>query len=195
MDNLYLLKSSESISDSFFKFTIHGMRYACKMRGLEYTEFALPEIKVPKKLPVVLNGSEVKAMFKACNSLKQRPLIGFCYDCGLRSSEVQYLQVSHVDLERRMLHVHQGKGSKDRCVPLGKLLCRGMEQYLVEEVPYKYMFSSRGREPYTDVGILSMVKSVAKKAGVIKDICTHTLSNHNFYLIRTFVIKYLYIIQ
>ena len=175
MDYLYLLKSTESISDSFFKFTIHGMRYACKMRGLEYTDFALPEIKGPKKLPVVLNGLEVKAMFKACNSLKQRLLIGLCYDCGLRSSEVQYLQVSHVDLERRMLHVHQGKGSKDRCVPLGKLLCRGIEQYLVEEVPDKYMFSSRGREPYTDAGILSMVKGVAKKAGVIKEICTHTL--------------------
>ena len=97
------------------------------MRGLEYADFALPEIKGPQKLPVVLNGSEVKAMFKACNSLKQRLLIGFCYDCGLRSSEVQYLQVSHVDLERRMLHVHQGKGSKDRCVPLGKLLWLDIE--------------------------------------------------------------------
>jgi site-specific recombinase XerD len=175
MDYLYLLKSSESISESFFRFTIHGMRYVCKMRGLEYTQFSLPELKGSRKLPVILNGSEVKAMLKACNTLKQKLIIGLCYGCGLRSSEVQFLQISHVDTERKMLHVHQGKGSKDRCVPLGDLLCRGIKQYMLEEIPDKYMFVNNAGEPYTGAGILSMVKTASQKAGIVKDIHTHTL--------------------
>jgi len=79
MDYLYLLKNTESISDSFFNFTIHGMRYACKMRGLPYTQFSLPELKGPKKLPVVLNGPELKAMLKACRLLKHKLIISMCY--------------------------------------------------------------------------------------------------------------------
>jgi len=175
MDYLFLLKNTESISDSFFNFTIHGMRYACKMRKLPYTQFALPEIKGPKKLPVVLNGSELKAMLKACHLLKHRLIISMCYDCGLRSSEVQYLQVAHIDTERKMLHIHNAKGAKDRCVPLGKLLCQGIKRYMVEEVPDKYMFISHFGTPYTNAGILWVVKEAAKKAGIIKDIYTHTL--------------------
>ncbi len=175
MDYLYLLKSTESISDSFFKFTVHGMRYVCKMRGLEYTQYSLPEMKGPKILPVVLNSSEIKAMFKACKLLKHRLIIGLCYGCGLRSGEVQNLQVSHIDTERKMLHVHQGKGSKDRCVPLGKLLCRGIEQYLTEEVPEKYMFVNKYGEPYTGAGILWIVNHAKAKAKITKNIYTHTL--------------------
>ncbi|MDR0795481.1 MAG: site-specific integrase [Tannerella sp.] len=175
MDYLFHLKSTESISDSFFNFTIHGMRYACKMRGMPYTQFSLPEIKSPKQLPIVLNGSEIKTMLKACHILKYRLMIAICYGCGLRSSELQYLQVSHIDTVRKMLHIHQGKGSKDRCVPLGNLLCRGIEQYLVEEIPSKYMFISHFGKPYTTAGIAWVVKQAVTKAGIQKDVHTHTL--------------------
>jgi len=175
MDYLHLVKSRGTESASFFNFTIHGMRYACKMRGLEYTQFSLPGLKGPRKLPVVLNGSEVKALLKACTLLKHRLIIGLCYGCGLRCSEVQYLKPSHIDLEREMLHVHQGKGSKDRCVPLGKLLCRGIRQYLIEEVPSKYLFENKAGDVMTRAGVLWIVKQAAKKARIIKNVHTHTL--------------------
>ena len=179
MDYLHLVKSRGTETASFFNFTVHGMRYACKMRGLEYTQFALPGLKGPRKLPIVLNQSEVKALLKACKLLKHRLIIGLCYGCGLRSSEVQHLQPSHADLERGMLHVHQGKGSKDRCIPLGKLLCRGIGQYLMEEVPGKYLFENRAGEAMTRAGILWVVKQALKRAGIIKDAHTHTL-RHSF---------------
>lgn len=179
MDYLHLVKSRGTESASFFNFTIHGMRYACKMRGLEYTQFSLPGLKGPRKLPIVLNGSEVKALLRACKLLKHRLIIGLCYGCGLRSSEVQNLQPSHADLERGMLHVHQGKGSKDRCIPLGKLLCRGIGQYLLEEVPGKYLFENKAGEAMTGAGILWVVKQALKKAGITKDAHTHTL-RHSF---------------
>lgn len=94
MDYLHLVKSQGTTSPSFFNFTVHGMRYACKMRGLEYKHFSLPAIRSTKKLPVVLNGSEIKAMLNCCSSLKHRLIIASLYGCGLRSSEVQYLKTS-----------------------------------------------------------------------------------------------------
>lgn len=82
MDYLHLIKSKGTESPSFFNFTIHGMRYACKMRGLEYKQFCLPTIRGTRKLPVVLNGSEVKALLKSCTMLKHRLIIALPYDCG-----------------------------------------------------------------------------------------------------------------
>lgn len=146
MDYLYLVKNRGNASPSFFNFTVHGMRYACKMRDLEYAQFSLPGIKGPRKLPVVLNGSEVKALLKSCELLRHRLIIGLCYGCGLRSSEVQHLKPSDVDLERGMLHIHHGKGSKDRCVPLKNLLCHGIKKYLLEEVPGEYLLGNRAGE-------------------------------------------------
>ena len=50
------------------------------------------------------------------------------------------LRVADTDIERGMVHVKQGKGSKDRCLPLGKMLCRGIAQYITAEHPRNYLF-------------------------------------------------------
>ncbi len=69
LDYLHLVKSNGSPSATFFKFTVYGMRYACKLRGLPYQQFSLPSIEHNDKLPVVLNASEVRALLKACDLL------------------------------------------------------------------------------------------------------------------------------
>ena len=107
MDYLHLVKSRGTTSATFFKFTVYGMRYACRLRGLEYKQYSLPAIEKEQKLPVVLNGTEVKALMAACKLLKHRLIIGLCYGCGLRCSEVRNLRLGDVDLERGMLHVKQ----------------------------------------------------------------------------------------
>jgi len=175
MDFLHLVKSQGTESASFFKFTVHGMRYACKMRGLDYSQFSLPEIKGSKKLPVVLNGSEVKTLFKTCKTLRHRLIIGLLYGCGLRSSELQNLKPCDADLERGMLHIRQGKGSKDRYLPLGNMLCRGIGQYMTECTPGEYLFVSNPGEPITRAGVYWIVKDAAKRCKITKHIYPHTL--------------------
>src|SRR5215210_2507095 len=116
LDYLHLVKANGSPSATFFKFTVYGLRYACKLRGLPYQQFSLPSIERNDKLPVVLNASEVRALLKVCDLLKHRLLIGLAYGCGLRCAEVRQLRLADVDIERGMVHVHQGKGNKDRCL-------------------------------------------------------------------------------
>ncbi len=124
------------------------MRYACKLRGLPYQQFSLPSIKRNDKLPVVLNASEVRALLKVCDLLKHRLLIGLAYGCGLRCAEVRQLRFADVDTGRAMVYVRQGKGNKDRCLPMGKMLARGIATYLKAEKPRKYLFEGKQQFSY-----------------------------------------------
>lgn len=175
MDYLYLVKSRGTTSATFFKFTVYGLRYACKLRGLPYKQFSLPQIDKNIKLPAVLNGSEVKALLSVCKLLKHRLVIGLCYGCGLRCSEVRNLMVADADLERGMLHVRQGKGSQDRCIPLGKMLSRGIAQYISAENPRKYLFEGNDGEAFSQRGTQWVVNQAVKRAGLRKEVHTHTL--------------------
>jgi site-specific recombinase XerD len=175
MDYLHLIKSRGPVSSTFFKFTVYGLRYACRLRGLEYKQFSLPVIEKDSKLPAVLNGAEVKSLLATCKLLKHRLIIGLCYGCGLRCSEVRNLLVSDADIERGMLHVRMGKGSKDRCIPLGKMLCRGIAQYLGAEHPVRYLFEGNAGDALSQRGTQWVVSQAVKRAGLRKEVHTHTL--------------------
>ena len=151
------------------------MRYACKLRGLPYEQFSLPAIEHNDKLPVVLNASEVKALMKACDLLKHRLLIGLCYGCGLRCAEVRNLRLGDVDTERGMVHVHQGKGNKDRCLPMGTMLQRGIRSYINAEKPRQFVFEGNKGEAYSQRGAQWAISQAVKKAGIAKEVTLHTL--------------------
>ncbi len=180
LDYLHLVKSKGSPSATFFKFTVYGMRYACKLRGLPYQQFSLPSIKRKEKLPVVLNASEVKALLKACDLLKHRLLIGLCYGCGLRCGEVRQMRVADVDIERGMVHVHQGKGKKDRMLTMGTMLARGISKYIEAEKPGLYLFEGNDGNMYSQRGAQWAIAQAVKKAGIIKEVSLHTL-RHTYY--------------
>lgn len=175
LDYLHLVKSKGSPSATFFKFTVYGMRYACKMRGLPYQQFSLPVIKHNDKLPVVLNHEEVKALISACDLLKHKLLISICYGCGLRCAEVCNLRIGDVDTVRAMIHVRQGKGKKDRMLPMGTMLARGISKYLDAEKPQQYLFEGHNRNIYSQRGAQWAITQAVKKSGIAKEVSLHTL--------------------
>jgi integrase/recombinase XerD len=175
MDYLHLVKSKSSPSATFFKFTVYGMRYACKMRGLPYQQFSLPAIERDNKLPVVLNAAEVRALIKACDLLKHKLLISLCYGCGLRCAEVLNLTIGDVDTVRAMIHVRQGKGKKDRILPMGAMLARGINKYIQAEKPRTYLFEGHDGNLYSQRGAQWAISQAVKKAGIAKEVSLHTL--------------------
>jgi integrase/recombinase XerD len=176
LDYLHLVKSGGSVSASFFKFTVYGMRAACKLSMLPYEQFSLPAIERSNKLPSVLNGSEVKQLLKVCVLLKHRLLLGLCYGCGLRCNEVRNLRIGDIDLERRMIHVRQGKGGKDRILPLGELLCRGVKMYIQEAHPKGFLFEGHNGEALSQRGVQWLMSQALKRSGIVKeDVSLHTL--------------------
>jgi integrase/recombinase XerD len=119
-----------SASESYFKFTVYGLRFLFRLEGLNEKRIQLPSIKRDKKLPIVLGRDEVKALIKSANLLKHRLLVGLLYGCGLRCGEVRTIRLRDIDLSRAMLLVRKTKGNYDRYVPLGKLLVKGILQHI-----------------------------------------------------------------
>jgi site-specific recombinase XerD len=78
-----------------------------------------------------------------------------------------------------MLHVHQGKRSKDRCLPLGKMLCRGIETYLAAFNQVEYLFENRDGVMLSAAYIQGIIKTAVKKAKIEKTVSAHLL-RHSF---------------
>ena len=171
---LHLKKKGASEAD--FKLTVYGLRFLFRCDGLDDRAIKLPSIKRDKKLPVVLSPKETKELLKAPTLLKHRVLIGVLYGCGLRCHEVRSLLIKDVDFDRNMIHIRQGKGRKDRYVPLGEHLNRGLKKYLEAEKPVKWLFNGRDHhQPFSSRGTQWVIREAAKKTGIKKHVSVHTL--------------------
>ena len=83
----------------------------------------------PRKLPVILDPDEVKRLLEAAATLKYKAALAAAYGAGLRASEVTHLKVSDIDSQRMLIHVEQGKGSKDRNAMLSPTLLTLLRQW------------------------------------------------------------------
>jgi integrase/recombinase XerD len=114
-------------------------------------------------------------LLKACTLLKHSILLATIYGCGLRCAEARQLAVADVDLGRGMLHVKHGKGGKDRYVPLGEMLARGIKKFIEVEGPRRWLFEGINGDFLSQRGTQWAVSQAVKKAGIIKEVSTHTL--------------------
>lgn len=166
-------------SASFFKHTVYGLRAVYRLKGLNDKRISLPSIERSKKLPIVLSQQEVKRLISSPKLLKHRLVISLLYDCGLRNFELRNVELGDLDFERKMLHVRQGKGRKDRYVPLGNLLIKGLKKYLTSEHPCKWLFNGNNstgeKVPLSSQGVYWIVKEARKKSGIQKPLTAHTL--------------------
>ena len=139
----------------------------------------LPSIERPKKLPVVLSRSEVKQLLRTPKLLKHRLVLAMLYGCGLRCFELRNLQLKDLDFDRGMLHIRQGKGRKDRYVPLSEMQIRGLKKYIAAENPAIWCFTGNDREgktvPLSAQGVQWIVKEARKHSGIKKEVTTHSL--------------------
>lgn len=180
-DYLHGLLRNSSPSESYFKHTIYGLRFLFRLEGLQEKRIALPSIQKEKKLPVVLSRQEMKALIKEARLLKHKLIISLLYGCGLRCGEVRSIMLKDIDIDRSMLLVRQGKGNKDRYVPLGKLLVKGIKSFIEAEQPKSYLFNGNPHTTenvdtcFSQKGVQWIVKTLSKKAGILKDVNVHTL--------------------
>ena len=119
-----------------------------KRRDLAYDDLIFP--KTPRKLPAVLSLEEVTRLIEAAPNLMYRTLLMVLYSTGIRRTEASLLKVSDIDSERRVIHIRQGKGARDRDVPLTAKLLEALRQYWRWKRSAVYLFPStpghRGRE-------------------------------------------------
>lgn len=185
---LYELKTTEPVpSETRFKFTIVSLSFVYRMEGLQELKIKLPPIKSKRKLPNVLSKEEITMMMNTPISLRHRVLISVLYGCGLRCSELRNLKTEHLDFSRKQILVRNGKGGKDRYLPMGEKLETILMQYIKIEKPAEYLFRgyrsphSTGRffpevsRQYGNRSIQWIVQKAAIRAGISKSLSVHTL--------------------
>jgi len=140
----------------------------------------LPYRKRAKTLPVVLDESEVVALFNAVGNIKHRAILMSAYSGGLRVGEVVRLRVGDIDGKRGMIRVHQGKGRKDRYVMLSERLLEVLRVYWKAVRPRHWLFPGQNRQnPIRPETVRRIVKKATRQAGIMKPVTPHTL-RHSF---------------
>lgn len=142
--------------------------------------------RVEKRLPrAVLSVSEAEQVLaqpdvKDAYGLRDRAILEVLYCCGLRRKEIVNLCLYDIDQERGTLLVRQGKGKKDRMVPIGERALAWVEKYLSEVRPslvvepdQRYLFLTMYGEPLSVSWLTDRVRGYVEQSGVGKQGSCH----------------------
>lgn len=136
----------------------------------------------------ILTKDQVSKILKAPNTslargIRDRALLETLYSTGLRLSECVNLKVYDVDTEGGHLRIHRGKGARDRIVPLGKIACQWLKQYLEKTRPLYLLrnvedqrslwIGQEGRS-LKAIWLNRLLNQYAKKAGIHEPVTVHT---------------------
>ena len=144
-------------------------------------------IKAPreKRLPSVLSREEVDRILGNVATFHNYAYLSTVYTCGLRLQESLFLQVADVDGARNFLHIHRGKGAKDRFVPLPSATYQLLREYWVTHRNPKLIFPALGRghnlgstseTPMAIDSVQGAFREAKIKAGIRKrQVSIHTL--------------------
>ena len=147
-----------------------------QMLGREWDSRLLPRSRREKRLPAVLSAVEALTLVNTPRNLKHRTILRLLYACGLRVSEALALQVSDVDSQRMVLIVQQGKGFKDRLVPLSESILESLRQYYRAYRPRKYLFESgQTGGPLSQRSVQAVFQRAKVQTGVSRKVSVHTL--------------------
>jgi integrase/recombinase XerD len=182
---VHLLQAKTSWSQ--FNQIVCGLRFFFRMTlGRPEVVVMLPYGKRPKTLPVVLDVAEVAELLAAARPGHERMLLTTAYACGLRISELLSLQVNDIDSTRMVVTVRQGKGAKDRQVPLSPRLLQELRQWWCRHRTKPWLFpgmagpSSRRRikpvqRPMNVTSVQRMMKQIVVRSKLTKPASMHTL--------------------
>ena len=140
------------------------------------TTSVIPPRPRQKQLPIVLSREEVWKLIDSCKNLKHRTLLLGAYSAGLRVSEIVALKPVHIERDRMMIRVDQGKGRKDRYTILSQRFLSELETYWWEYRPEKYLFFGADKAKPMAIGTAQQIYYQAKKkAGITRGRGIHTL--------------------
>jgi site-specific recombinase XerD len=182
-DYLLYLKNDKGNAPNSCGSVLTGLRFFYKNVAQKKLVVDYSLRKKPRKLPTVLTMEQVWKLICTPKNLKHRLVLMTTYSAGLRASEVIALKPEHIDSERMLIKVEDGKGRKDRYTLLSVKLLAELRQYYRKHRPEVYLFPStyKGRKnsPLVYESIRSVYEEARNKAGIKKGEGLHTL-RHSF---------------
>jgi site-specific recombinase XerD len=150
----------------------------------DWPTFKTLSIPRPQSLPDVLSIAEVRRLIDAVRTPHNKAYFWTVYSLGLRLQEALHLQVGDIDSARMVVHVHSGKGAKDRFVPLPPRTLTVLRQYWSTHRHPLWLFPATGRDqrqassaagPMVPGSVHGAMKRVVQEVGIKKKVTIHTL--------------------
>jgi site-specific recombinase XerD len=143
----------------------------------------LPKV-VRRQPPTVLSRGEVARLIAAAPNLRHKTILMTLYSTGIRCSELCHLRPEDIDKERMVIRIRQGKGGKDRDVPLSAKLREQLRtHYRAMRQRNGWLFPSlqtrRPDQPITQKAVWHACRQASRRAGITKSVHPHTL-RHSF---------------
>lgn len=151
-------------------------RFTLKQDGERFER--LPCARAPKRLPTVLGVDKLRRLFDVvARQPKHKALLLTLYGAGLRISEALNLRPADIDSQRMFVHVHAGKGNKDRLVKLSPRLLTVLRDYWRQCRPRRWLFpQDRDPDRPMESGTAHrIVAGAARRAGITRRVGPHTL--------------------
>ena len=145
--------------------------------------------KLEKKLPTYLTSEEVDKLLNMRLTkpvdYRNKAMLELIYATGARISEITNLELSQIDYDECIIRV-TGKGKKDRIIPFGDTASKALKEYikiyrvfLIKNDTCNYVFINKNGSKISRQMVFKILKSLAKKAGIEKEVSPHTL-RHSF---------------
>jgi len=177
---LYMI-NERHLSEGTFRFYVAGLKFL--YRTTLKREWPVEKIKHPRskrKLPMVLDLSEVESLFAVTTNLKHKAMLMITYSSGLRVNETARLTLADIDSKRMTVKVSNGKGSKDRYSILSRTTLECLRQYWIKYRPAKWLFEGQKKGSHISMSsIQQLFQKARKRAGITKPASVHTL-RHSF---------------
>jgi site-specific recombinase XerD len=122
-------------------------------------------------LPRVIDSDLLKEKIINIKNLKHKSIISLSYSVGLRVSEVINLKIEDIDSKKMIIYIKNGKGKKDRIVPLSQNVLDILRKYYIEFKPIEYLFNGQNSLQYSSNSCNQLMKKYFNK-------------NYHFHLLR-----------
>jgi site-specific recombinase XerD len=178
--------TEQGTSNASINTIVSGLRFFFRVTLDRYkTVEKINHVPIPRKLPIVLTADEVGRMIQV-STPKYQAAFAVAYGAGLRVSEIASLTIADIDSQKMQIHVHQGKGRKDRFALLSPALLDRLRAW------WKYAWESHrilkdgwlfpGQNPVNPISARTLTRvcvAAAKTANIKKHVTMHLL-RHSF---------------
>jgi integrase/recombinase XerD len=179
------VKNEKRWATASLRLAFYGIQFFYR-RTLPRDWATLKQLKIPRSrtLPDVLTRGEVHRLIDATRTLHNRTYFWTLYSLGLRLTEGLFLQVGDIDGTRKMVHVHRGKGARDRYVPLPARTLQMLRDYWSTHRHSHRLFPAIGRDqkaaatathPMPKNSVQGALRRVVRQLGLTKRVSIHTL--------------------
>jgi site-specific recombinase XerD len=174
------LREEKKLAPSSINIAVHALRFFfVHTLHRDWPVFELLRVHKPRLLPVVLSTGEVRALLGGIRHPVRRMALTTIYALGLRLGEGLRLESGHIDSARKLVWVRDGKGAKDRAVPLPTPLLARLRHYWKHErapsaTPYLFV-APHAQAPLHDTTLQKTFTAARTDAGTSKQASVHTL--------------------